>query len=212
MNAPRERLVRFSATERWFHWAQALPYLALMATGGLLIAQRLIGAEVVSGYTLARAHRVAGVALPAAMLVAFLPGDKRVLLGNLGLALRWGAADLRWLCLYPFSALFRNLRVPAAGKFNSGQKANLLAQTILVPTFIVTGVAMWVSTGSLLAWYVHIAGFTLSVPLIVGHLYLAVFNTSTRKGLPGVFSGRVDAEWAREHYPFEYGPDGEDSA
>lgn len=210
MKRRSERLVRFTATERWFHWAQGLPYLALMATGGLLLAQRLVGVEAISAYTLSRAHRIAGVALPVAMLLAFLAGDKRKLLRNLGLALRFGLEDLRWLFLYPLNALFPGLRVPAAGKFNSGQKVNLLAQAFLIPTFLITGAVMWLSRGSLLSWYVHIGAFALSVPLIFGHLYLALFNSSTRKGLPGVFSGRVDARWAREHYPLEYGVGGDE--
>lgn len=204
MKKREERLVRFTPTERWFHWAQGLPYLGLMATGGMLLAQRLFHAELISALTLSRAHRVAGVALPVAMLLAFLAGDKRRLLHNLILAMRWGPADLRWICLYPLTALFPRLRLPAAGRFNSGQKVNLLAQAVLVPTFLITGTAMWLSKGSLMSWYIHIGAFALSVPLIVGHLYLAVFNSSTRKGLPGVFSGRVDADWAREHYPLEY--------
>ncbi len=211
MKTTRERLVRFTATERWFHWAQGLPYLALLASGGLLLLQRLVGAELVSARTLGDVHRIAGVALPVAMLLAFLAGDRRRLLRNLGLALRWGLADLRWLLLYPLNALFPGVRPPAAAKFNSGQKVNLLAHAVLVPTFVVSGAAMWVSRGSLLAWYVHIAAFTVAVPLIVGHLYLAVFNASTRKGLSGVFSGRVDARWAREHYPLEYGGEGDDA-
>jgi cytochrome b subunit of formate dehydrogenase len=33
-----------------------------------------------------------------------------------------------------------------------------------------------------------------------GHIYMAVVNPSTRVGLSGMFSGRVDREWAKHHY------------
>ena len=33
------------------------------------------------------------------------------------------------------------------------------------------------------------------------HIYLAAVHPSTRPSLSGMFSGRVDREWARHHHP-----------
>lgn len=176
---PREKVLRFTVTERLYHWAQALPFLVLLASGGLILAQRLAGAEWVGHATLARVHKVAGVSLPAAIFLVFLGGDRRTLL--------------------------RNLR-PGCPKFNGGQKVNLYAQVVLIPVLVASGSIMWLIHGALLPWYVHVAAFAVACPLIAGHLFMAVINPATRKGLAGVFTGRVDAEWAREHYPGAYGP------
>jgi cytochrome b subunit of formate dehydrogenase len=62
----------------------------------------------------------------------------------------------------------------------------------------------------LLAWYVHVAAFLAVTPLVGVHLFMATVNRATRKSLPGVFTGDVDAAWAREHHGLEYGAGAED--
>ncbi len=205
-----ERLLRFGATERLYHWAQGLPFLALLATGGLLLAGRLRGRPLVDPGLLVLLHQVSAATLGAAILLVFVGGDRRTLLANAARALRWGRDDLVWLIAFPLAGLVVRLRIPPSGKFNPGQKINLLAQFVLLPTFAASGLVMWFVPGALLAWYVHVASFAIAGPLVAGHLYLALLHPATRKGLPGIFTGRVDARWAREHYELEYGPDREE--
>lgn len=205
MNRRRSEWVRrFSATERLFHWAMALPYLALLATGSLLLAERRFALDWIAIEDLVFAHRVAGCALPIGLFLVFLGGDRRVLLENAAFAFRWGREDIEWLALAPV-ARFLEIALPPAAKFNAGQKLNLLAQIVLIPTFAATGAWMWLFHGALLPWYVHVGSFAIATPLVAGHLFLALVNPETRVGLPGVFTGRVDAEWARHHHPREYG-------
>lgn len=205
MNAlpPRLTVVRFTRTERAYHWAQAIPYLVLLASGALQLLARRFGIVWLSLDSLVLCHKIAGVALPAGMFLVFLGGDRRILLHNARLAFSWSLADLRWLALVPVHRLL-DLELPLAGKFNAGQKLNLLAQMLLIPLFAASGAWMWFAGEALLPWYVHVAAFALATPLILGHLFLALVNPGTRKGLSGVFSGRVDATWARHHYPQEY--------
>jgi len=198
-----ERVLRFSLTERIFHWTMALPYLLLLGTGGLLLVERHFSREFVAIELLVDLHRYAGLALPIGLFLVFLGGDRRVLLENARLALRWSASDAKWLALAPV-ANFLEIALPKAGKFNAGQKVNLALQMILIPVFAVTGIWIWIASGALLPWYVHVAAFAIATPLVAGHLFLALVHPDTRTGLSGVFSGRVDADWARHHYPLQY--------
>jgi formate dehydrogenase subunit gamma len=197
--------MRFSATERVFHWVQAIPYLVLLVTGALLFIERRYGVRVVALETLVTTHRAAGVALPVGIFLVFLGGNRGELIANARSALEWSSRDLRWLALAPIAG-FLEIPLPPAGKFNPGQKLNLLAQMILIPTFAASGAWMWYAGEALLPWYVHGVAFLLATPLVFGHLFLAIVNPTTRRGLSGVFTGRVDAEWAREHYPLAYPP------
>ncbi len=203
---PRDTVVRFTASERVFHWAQALPYLVLLVSGALLLLERNLPFEWVAVDRLVTIHEVAGIALPVAMFLAFLGGDKRLLLANAAAALRWSRADVKWLLFAPLGRVLAPGVLPPSGKFNAGQKLNIVMQLVLIPIFLVTGLFMWLEGEALLSWCVHVGAFVVAVPLVLGHLYLALIHPSTRKGLSGVFGGRVDREWAMHHYPLEYGP------
>lgn len=206
MNAlpPRPTVVRFTLTERVYHWVQAIPYLVLLVSGILQLVARKLGIVILPLETLVLTHKIAGAALPIGMFLVFLGGDRRILLHNAKLALNWRFEDLRWLALVPVHRIL-DLELPPSGKFNSGQKLNLLAQMVLIPIFAASGAWMWFRGEALLPWYVHVASFAIATPLILGHLFLALVHPGTRKGLSGVFSGRVDANWACHHYAKEYG-------
>jgi cytochrome b subunit of formate dehydrogenase len=47
---------------------------------------------------------------------------------------------------------------------------------------------------------VHVGLVVAVVPLVFGHMYMAILNPTTRVGLSGMVSGFVDREWARHHY------------
>lgn len=196
----RPKVRRFSPTEIAYHWAQALPWLACAATGIVLLAHGG-GPAPEARDAAGRLHRYAGAGLVLGTLLVFLAGDRRVLLGNLKTALRWTRADFRWLLLSPLAALGVPVALPPPGRMNAGQKLNLLAQAMLLPVFAATGLAMWFLEGGLLAWYAHVAAFAVALPLVLGHLYLALVNPSTRRGLRGMIDGKVDREWAAHHHP-----------
>jgi len=197
-------VLRFTPTELVYHWVQALPFLVLLVTGGIILLQRASDHTMLAAETLELVHKTAGVSMPSLILLTFAFGDRKVLLDNARMALSWGLDDLRWLALFPIHNFIPSVHVPSADKFNSGQKISLLAQMVLQPAFLATGVAIWLRPAALLPWVLHVALFAVSVPLVLGHLHLALVNRSTRKGLSGVFTGRVDARWASEHYPKAY--------
>lgn len=200
------RVMRFGRTERVYHWVQALPYLVLLGSGALLFAPAAAGWLKVSRERLVLVHKAAGLILPAGISLVLLFGDRPALLANGRRALRWGRLDVVWF--------WRTLvRRPRAGepplpaeKFNSGQKLHLLAQMVLIPVLLVSGIAIWLRPGALLGWFVHSAAFLGVVPLLLGHLYMSLLHPAARKGLAGIFSGYVDADWARHHHPLHPPP------
>lgn len=204
MSGPR--VVRFDRATRLLHWVQAVPYLVLLATGALLLAQRVGGRELVPAATLARIHEVASVALVVGVVHVLVAWSSRATWRDLSEAFRWGPKDLAWFVLEPLHAVCPRVRRPACGKLNPGQKLNLLAQLALVPTLAVSGAAMWYRGGAIVAWWIHVGAFAVSVPLIAGHLYLALIHRSTRPALRGMVDGTVDAAWARAHHPRWDGP------
>ena len=201
----RETVRRFTPTEIAFHWAMVLPYLVLLVTGAILFAERIVSLEVLSKETLIDVHRIAGIALPACLVLTFLIGDRRVILRNLRLGTRFTRDDLEWLKHTPLQRFRPDLELPPMGKFNAGQKINFTIQVVAIPLFFVSGMLMWFVHGQLMPWYVHVALFLLVTPLIAGHMYLALANRSTRTSITSVIHGRVDAAWARHHHPLEYG-------
>ena len=40
----------------------------------------------------------------------------------------------------------------------------------------------------------------IAIPLVLGHLYMAMLNPSTRHSLRGMVLGTVRRDWAREHH------------
>jgi len=201
------KILRFGLTERVYHWAQALPYLVLLGSGGLLLIQRQAQHEFIAAPALILVHKVAGLMLPVLLLLVFLLGDRRTLLGNLWDALSWpgraliGLAGSAISCLIPF-------RGEPPTKFNAGQKFHMLLLMVLIATFFCSGLYIWLAPGALLSWYVHVAAFLVAAPLLGGHLFLALVHPVKRKGLSGMFTGRVDANWARDESgePPEAGP------
>lgn len=194
---------RFTATEISYHWAYAIPFLALLASGALLFLERASGWEFFAREALAAFHRYSGIAFIALPFLIAMAGDWRLHLLNLIEAVTWKKQDLLWM----WRMMKRSKDVPAAGKFNPGQKINMLAVLGLYFGFSVTGTLMWAKGTALYAWYLHIACFGMAVPILGGHLFLALLNPSTRPGLPGIFIGRVPMRYISHHHALLLNPE-----
>jgi formate dehydrogenase gamma subunit len=100
-------------------------------------------------------------------------------------------------------------RPPAVGKFNAGQKANALlsfgATAALLGTGLILGIN-YVSKKVFTADFVesvfplHTWVALLFTPVLLGHLYLALVNPSTRESLRAITRGRVRRDWAARHH------------
>jgi formate dehydrogenase subunit gamma len=172
----------------------------LLATGLCLYLPAL--AEAVGRRELFKAiHFYTAVGWLAALLVLAVVGNGQALLATAREIDRFDADDLAWL---------RDRSRPS-GRLNAGQKLNSVASAAFALLFTVTGFLLWygerdtrfrfANTILIHDWLMYV-----SVVLVAGHLYLALFNRSTRHSLSGMTRGWVRADWAREHHAKWVGP------
>ena len=207
---------RFSKIEIAYHWIQAVPYLALVGTGGLALFQRVFDVEFVSLDFLSIVHRIVGIILilvliQIGVLIVFAE-PFRVLVRTIRESFSWKGRDFLWLAKASLNTLWKSIHLPAVGRFNPGQKIHLVAIAIVLPGFSLTGLYMILVPGALAPWVVHLALFLLACPLLALHLFLALLNPETRRALGAVFHGHVSRDYAAEHHPLWIGDTGETGA
>ena len=186
---------RFSRTERTLHWANAVFFFLLLATGLILylpslsvaFGQRTLWQDV---------HFWSGIAWVCALASIVVLGDRRGIARTAREVDRFDRDDLRWLAG----------RKPAPqGRLNAGQKINTALTAAFTLLFLVSGLLLWIGERNT-SWrfastvVLHDGLMYVSVALLLGHLYLAVINPSTRHALRGITTGSVSEEWAASHH------------
>jgi formate dehydrogenase subunit gamma len=191
---------RFSSTERSLHWLLAATFFAMLATGLILYLPSL-------AQLAADRQKWKSIHLGAA--IAFWGGTLLLLLSSPGELQRtareldsFDEDDRRWLRW----AVRRGEPEPAQGRFNAGQKLNTAIIAGLMVVFTVSGTLMYLqetdaSFRGTSAILVHDVAMYVAVPIVLGHLYLALLNPSTRHSLRGMALGTVRRDWARRHHP-----------
>jgi formate dehydrogenase subunit gamma len=212
------RRLRFGLTERVLHWAFALTYLSLVGSGLPLMFPAL--RDWIRDYSLAvglRLHVACGVMWIAATLAVVVAGNRARLGATLRELTHLARADRDWLRRFPrwlVAGPVERARIDAAvGRFNAGQKLNLIFTLTTSGLLLVSGFALTPMGDGLMATYLTGVGsiavwreahrwLTLLVLLpIAGHVYLAALHPPTRAALSGILDGHVDAQWADEHHP-----------
>jgi formate dehydrogenase subunit gamma len=193
---------RFGPEERLLHWLLAATFLTMLATG--LILYLPVFAELAANRRLWKSiHLGAAIAFWAGLVVLLLSDIDGRLHRTAREFDRFDDDDLRWLGW----AVVRRGPEPPAGRFNAGQKLNAALVAGLMVVFTVSGVLMYLQEtdaavrGKTSAILVHDIATWIAVPLIAGHLYLALVNPSTRHSLRGMVLGTVRRDWARRHHP-----------
>jgi len=98
------------------------------------------------------------------------------------------------------AAVSKRIVLPEQGKFNAAEKLNFMTLTATYPLYILTGIIIWATNGLLIAWLIHFGMALVATPFVVGHLYMAMVNPSSRVALSGMFSGFVDPEFVKHHH------------
>ena len=191
----RRRVKRFSRTERVLHWANALGFFVLLATGLILYLPDL--AVAVGRRPLIKdIHFWSGVAWVSVLALVILLGDRRGIARTARDLDGFDRDDLRWL----------TRRRPAPqGRFNAGQKLNAALTAAFTVLFLVSGLLLWLGERNTEFRFastvlLHDGLMYVSLVLLFGHLYLAVLHPATRHALRGITLGTVDEEWAAEHH------------
>ena len=194
MTRPYRR--RFSKTERTLHWANAVFFFFLLATGLILylpslsvaVGRRMIVQDV---------HFWSGIAWVSVLAAIVVLGDRRGIVATAREVDRFDRDDLRWLA---------GMKPAPQGRLNAGQKINAALTTAFTLLFLVSGLLLWFGERDT-SWrfastvVLHDGLMYVSLALLLGHLYLAVINPSTRHALRGITTGSVSEEWAATHHP-----------
>ena len=197
--------MRFTATERWLHWAVAAPLLLAIVTGAALFLPGL--AKFFGSRELLRVlHWVGGFGSILVPLGVVIGGDRRRLAADVREIDLWSLDDRRWMRGWLWRRVGLTAELPAAGRFNAGQKANAVLTAAALVWLGLTGVVLfppvhppfWMLENSR---NLHNITAFLVVPLVAGHIFLSAVYAPTRPGLPGIFTGRVPSAWLREHHP-----------
>jgi formate dehydrogenase subunit gamma len=186
---------RFSRSERALHWANALGFLVLLASGLVLYLPSL--AVLVGRRPLVKdVHLWTGIGWIAVLAAIALLGDRRGLVRTARELDRFDRDDARWLL---------GRRPAPQGRFNAGQKLNASLTAAFTLLFLVSGLLLWLGerdTRFRVASTVvlHDGLMYAALVLLVGHLYLALVHPATRHALRGMTVGTVSEEWARRHH------------
>jgi len=141
-------------------------------------------------------HFYTAVSWAGAMLLIALLGNRRSVLRTIREVDLFDRDDRRFLAGHTSSP---------QGRFNAGQKVNVIVTAAFATLFCISGMLLWlgerntdIRLGGTL--YLHDALMYLSVVIVVGHLYLALINRSTRHSLRGITLGTVREDWAAAHH------------
>lgn len=196
-----DKIRRFTATERLLHWGFALPQIVLMITGGWLLATASHSGDSAAKVNMVTIHKAAAACFILLPFLVFMRGDAKTLMKNIRLALHWNRVDFQWFFRSALKMLVPSTSLPEAGKFNAGQKLNMLIVMILGTAFVSSGLLMWFLDGVLLAWMIHTIAFLFVSVMVLAHVYMAILHPSTRPSFWSIINGNVDREWANHHHP-----------
>jgi formate dehydrogenase subunit gamma len=186
---------RFSRTERTLHWANALFFFFLLATGLVLYLPSL--SVAIGRRTLVQdVHFWSGIAWVGALVAIALVGDRRGVLRTARDIDGFDRDDFRWL---------RGKKPAPQGRFNAGQKINAALTAAFTILFGVSGLLLWFGEQDTRFRFastviLHDGVMYVSLALLVGHLYLALIHPATRHSLRGMTLGDVRVEWAMRHH------------
>ncbi len=187
-------LPRFGRTERALHWVHATAFFALLATGLILWIPEL-STFVARRNLVKNVHIWVAVAWALALVLIVVLGDRRTLRDDWREIETIDRDDRRWLIG----------RKAPQGRFNAGQKINVILTSAFALLFAISGVLLWLSArDSRFRWegpiVVHDVLTYAAIVLVLGHLYLAVLHPATRHALRGMTRGDVREDWARAHH------------
>jgi formate dehydrogenase subunit gamma len=186
---------RFSKTERTLHWANAVFFFFLLATGLILYLPSL-SIEFGRRMLVQDVHFWSGIAWVSVLVAIVVLGDRKGIVETAREVDRFDRDDLRWLA---------GKKPAPQGRLNAGQKINAALTAAFTLLFLVSGLLLWFGERDT-SWrfastvVVHDGLMYVSVVLLLGHLYLAVINPSTRHALRGITTGSVSEEWAATHH------------
>jgi formate dehydrogenase subunit gamma len=208
LSAPRTgRLIeRFTSIERVVHWSAAISFVALAASGLIMLFGKFVLMPVIGHtlfgwltYVLKNVHNFVGPVFAMSVIAFFVIYVKDNFPAR---------EDIKWLA--NLGGLFSSTHT-SAGRFNAGEKVwfwlgvvvfGLLASASgLVLNMVVPGIET--TRGNMqIANVIHIISTVLLASMAMAHIYLGTIGTEG--AYEGMRTGYVDDTWAKEHHDLWY--------
>ena len=190
-------IVRYRFGERLVHWGAAISYVYLLLTGLAFWTPALYWIAIVlgGGFLSRMMHPIVGVVFAAIVLWMWTMWRRDM---------RVTPADREWRAAMGHYMRNEDAQVPAAGRFNYGQKALFWVMVIGAFVLLVSGLVLWMPASlpriareaAILA---HAVGALVTIGGFIVHLYMGIFVVPG--GLSAMTHGDVSEEWARHHHP-----------
>ena len=197
-----KEIVRYTANQRLNHWLIALSFVLLAISGLALFHPAMFWlSNLLGGGTWTRIlHPFIGVAMAIMFVLMALrfAGRNRI-----------KAHDRQWLSQWRKVINNNEEGVPAAGKYNGGQKLLFWVLVVSMLMLLLSGIVIWreylsgfFAIGVIrLASVLHAFFAFVLIASIVVHVYAAIWV----KGSVGAMtSGKVSWAWARKHHKLWY--------
>lgn len=202
---PPARVPRFIIAERVAHWLYALLFLIALVSGLLMWipSSRAWLGDARQGVALR--HTLTGFVMIVLPLLILLVADRRRLLEDVRQVDRWSIDDRRWFWAALAGATLRDKEMPPQGKFNAGQKANVVLVAAMAVGLALTGALLQGKAG-LPAWLVsralwlHSFLAVAAAALLAGHLAHVFLTRHGRRYLGAMIRGSLPADLARERH------------
>ncbi len=180
---------RYDGMERLLHWSHTVAFLPLTLTGMVLFMPVFLPlAQGQAGQFIRLMHRIFAVFFVLVPILYALFRPRRLL--NTLRDFRFGRYDAEWFrTAGPYFLLGRSVDVPPQGRFNAGQKLNVIVMVSGTVLFTITGLVMWfgkflVPPGLFRAMViVHDLTMIASVNMFVIHFYMTVAHPMLWQGL-----------------------------
>lgn len=195
---------RYSLAERLLHWYTAVLFIIMAITGISILLGRaglipLMGHAAFSAYLSAAkiVHNVCGPFFLIGLLIEIVVWFRDNLIRML---------DLRWF--KNLGGMVGSKPRPHSGKVNGGEKAWFWLMTIFGAGVGITGLLLdfplWEQTRFTMqvSLAIHAIVGVLFVTASFGHMYMGTLGSEG--GFSGMWRGRVDAAWAKQHADLWY--------
>jgi formate dehydrogenase subunit gamma len=190
------KIERFSFAERLTHWLVAISFVYSGLSGTALWSQKMwwMAGVLGGGDTIRAWHPIAGVIFGLLLATMFRRWASQM---------RLDADDREWLGKSVQYAMNDERDVPAAGRFNAGQKMLFWLQSTSAILLFCSGIVLWfpevMPRGLRLASVlIHPIAAVASLGGIVVHIYMSIFVVPG--ALRAMTRGWVTGEWASSHH------------
>ena len=191
---------RYNIQERCIHWAAALTYLYVGATGLAFYSPHFYWiAQMLGGGPTSRFwHPIIGLVFVGTVVWMWTQWRKDMALTK---------ADAEWQKAIKFYVTHQDDKVPKAGKYNGGQKQFFWIMLFAGLVLLLSGTVLWWSDA--LPWslrwlrylsiLLHVGAFLATAAGFIVHVYMGVFVIPG--GIRAITSSQVPKEWVAEHHP-----------